>query len=150
MPTWKAWRCMHKGVLGKPYDLIHRLDLWWSYNNGWHVVEMSMHLTRVSILVCVDSIVDEISSINFIEVIMITFVTTLALGLQGCGTRGKFGSHISCSRECRRVWGNEPSHSQMSSHFGSWSPDGFLNLQRVILGIKTDWIMVFLISLESS
>jgi hypothetical protein len=25
------------------------------------------------------------------------------------------------------VWGNEPSHSQVSSHFGSWNPDGLLN-----------------------
>jgi len=33
-----------------------------------------MHLTRVSILVCVDKIVDETSSNNFIEVIMITLV----------------------------------------------------------------------------
>jgi hypothetical protein len=31
-------------------------------------------------------------------------------------------SHISCSRECTRVWGNEPSHSQVNFHFGSWSP----------------------------
>jgi len=28
-------------------------------------------------------------------------------------------SHISCSRECKRVWKNEPTHSQMNSHFGS-------------------------------
>jgi len=26
-----------------------------------------------------------------------------------------------------RVWGNEPSHSQVSSHFGSLSPSGLLN-----------------------
>ncbi len=25
------------------------------------------------------------------------------------------------------MWGNEPSHSQVSSHFGSWNPDGLLN-----------------------
>jgi len=36
--------------------------------------------------------------------------------------------------ECRRVWGNEPSHSQMNSHFGSWSLGGFPNLQRAISG----------------
>ncbi len=41
--------------------------------------------------------------------------------LQGCSPREKPKSHISWSRECRRVWGNEPSHSQVSSHFGSWS-----------------------------
>jgi hypothetical protein len=36
--------------------------------------------------------------------------------LKRCGPRGKPGSHISCSRKCKRVWGNEPSHSQVSSH----------------------------------
>jgi hypothetical protein len=34
--------------------------------------------------------------------------------------------------ECRRVWGNEHSHSQVSSHFGSWSPGGVLNFQKTI------------------
>jgi hypothetical protein len=33
-----------------------------------------MHLTRVSILVCVDRIVDETSFNNFIEVIMIILI----------------------------------------------------------------------------
>jgi hypothetical protein len=42
--------------------------------------------------------------------------------LQGCKLRGNFGFHIACSKECKRVWGNEPSHSQMNSHFGNWSP----------------------------
>ncbi len=41
-------------------------------------------------------------------------------GLQRCEPRGKPSSHISCSWECRRMWRNEPSHSQISSHFGSW------------------------------
>jgi hypothetical protein len=31
-------------------------------------------------------------------------------------------SHISCSRECKRVRGNELSHSQVNSYFGNWSP----------------------------
>jgi hypothetical protein len=52
--------------------------------------------------------------------------------------------------ECKRVWGNEPSHSQMNSHFGSWSPNGLSNLQRVIAGVKIYWIEEFLISLEKS
>ncbi len=34
----------------------------------------------------------------------------------------KPGGHISCSQECKRVRGNESSHSQMNSHFESWSP----------------------------
>jgi hypothetical protein len=32
----------------------------------------------------------------------------------------KPGSHISCSQEFRKVWGNEPSHSQVNSHFGQF------------------------------
>ncbi len=46
--------------------------------------------------------------------------------------------------------GNEPSHSQASSHFGSWSFDGLSNLQRAISGVKTHWIEDLLIPLESS
>ncbi len=53
------------------------------------------------------------------------FIATLALdqgkGLQGCRPRGRFGSHITCSQECKE-WGHEPSHSQVNSHVGSWSP----------------------------
>jgi hypothetical protein len=52
--------------------------------------------------------------------------------------------------ECRKVWENEPSHSQVNSHFGSWSPNGLLNFKRAIAGVKTHWIEMFLISLESS
>jgi hypothetical protein len=38
----------------------------------------------------------------------------------------------------------------MSFHFGSWSPDGLLNFQRTIVGVKTHWIQKFVITLESS
>jgi len=34
------------------------------------------------------------------------------------------------------MWGNEPSHSQMSSHFGSWNLNGLFNFQKAILGVK--------------
>jgi len=33
---------------------------------------------------------------------------------------------------------------------GRWSPGGFPKLQRVIVGVKTQWFMAFFISLESS
>jgi hypothetical protein len=69
--------------------------------------------------------------------------------LQGCGPRGKPKSHISCSQQCKKVWGNEPPQSQMNSHFGSWSPDGLPNLQRAIVAVKTHYIEFFLISLEN-
>jgi hypothetical protein len=55
-------------------------------------------------------------------------VATLALGLRprqgGCkvaGQEGGWESHHMLSR-VQRVWENEPSHSQMNSHCGSWSP----------------------------
>ncbi len=83
-------------------------------------------------------------------------VATLALGLrprQGFAkvrAKTKPRSYISCSLECKRVWGNEPSHSQVNSHFESWRPNGFLNLQKTIAGVKIYWIEKFLISLEIS
>jgi hypothetical protein len=66
------------------------------------------------------------------------FVATLALGSrpnQGFAkvwAKSELGSHISCSRECK------------SSHFGSWSLNGLLNLQRAILGVKNHWWKFFL------
>ncbi len=27
------------------------------------------------------------------------------------------------SQKCRRLWRNEPTHSEVGSHFGSWSPE---------------------------
>jgi hypothetical protein len=55
-------------------------------------------------------------------------VATLALSSRprqkGCKGAGQeeAGSHITYSRECKKVWGSEPSHSQVNSHVGSWSP----------------------------
>jgi hypothetical protein len=69
-------------------------------------------------------------------------------GLRRCDPRVKPRSHISCSRECRRVWRNEPSHSQRSFHLGSWSSSGFPSFHRVIARVKTQCIDKFLISLE--
>jgi len=53
------------------------------------------------------------------------------------------------AQEWRKVWGNEPSHAQRSFHFGSWSLGGFLNVQRVIIRVKTQWFEEFFIPLES-
>ncbi len=62
-------------------------------------------------------------------------------GLQRFGPIMKLRSHISCSRECRRVWGNEPTHSQRSSHFGSWNSHGLPNFQKSLgARVKTHWI----------
>jgi hypothetical protein len=60
----------------------------------------------------------------------------------------KPGSHITYPWECRKVWGNEPSHSQGNSHFRKWSPGGLPKLQRKILGVKIQWLMAFFTSLE--
>jgi hypothetical protein len=38
----------------------------------------------------------------------------------------------------------------MSSHFGSWSPDGLSNIQKAIGEVKIHWIKEFLISLKIS
>jgi hypothetical protein len=59
-------------------------------------------------------------------------------------------SHITYSRECKKVWGSEPSHSQGNSHFGKCSPGGLPKLQRAIWGVKIQWIVAFFISLEIS
>jgi len=48
--------------------------------------------------------------------------------------------------KCKRVWGNEPTHSQVDSHFGSWSPCGLPNFQ----GSKFIELKFFLILLEIS
>jgi len=88
-------------------------------------------------------------------ILTIYYVTTLALGLwlrQGLAkvqAKMKPKSHISCSRECKRVRKNELPHSQLSSHCGSWSFDGLLNLQKAISGVKTHWIEKLFIFLET-
>jgi hypothetical protein len=53
------------------------------------------------------------------------------------------------SWEWRKMWGNEPSHSQGSFHFGSWSLSEPPNLEKPIAKVKTHWIENFLLSLES-
>jgi len=69
-------------------------------------------------------------------------VATLALGSQPrqgfVKVQAKIEprSHISCSRECKRVSGNQPSHSQVNSHFRNWCPNGLLNFQRAIARSK--------------
>ncbi len=65
------------------------------------------------------------------------------------GQKRKLRSHISYSQKCRRVWRNEPSHSQVNSHFESWNLNGFSNFQKAITKPKTHWIEEFFISLES-
>jgi hypothetical protein len=74
---------------------------------------------------------------------------TLALGISPRQRYGKVQAG-SATRECRRVWGNEHTHSQVDSHFGSWSLNGLPNFQRTTGRVKIHWIENFFISLESS
>jgi hypothetical protein len=71
-------------------------------------------------------------------------------GLTKVRAKSKPRNHISWSQECKRVWGNEPPHSQMSSHFVNWSPNELPNLQKAIARVKTHWIKKFFIWMESS
>jgi hypothetical protein len=75
-------------------------------------------------------------------------LVTKAKGVARLWAKRKPGSHITYSRECKKVWGSEPSHSQGNSHFGRWSPGGLPKLQRAISGVKTQWLMAFFISLK--
>jgi len=71
----------------------------------------------------------------------VVIVTTLALGSRPRQRFARARAKRSV-RECE----NEDSHSQMSSHFGSGSPGGFLNLQRAIAKVKTPCIEELFIS----
>jgi hypothetical protein len=73
--------------------------------------------------------------------------TTKAKACKGVGQEWSQESHFML-RECKKMWGNEPPPSLVNSHFGSWNPNGLLNLQRAIAKVKTHWIEKFLISLE--
>jgi hypothetical protein len=78
-----------------------------------------------------------------------SIIATLALGSrprQGVGqewAKSEPESHISCSQECKKVWRNEPPHSQVGSHFASSNPNGFSNLQREIEESKLILLKIF-------
>ncbi len=71
-------------------------------------------------------------------------LVTKAKGLQGCGPRLSSRVTFSCPRECKRVGGKEPSHSQMNSHVGSWNLKGLPNVQRAIARLKPNGSRSFL------
>jgi len=74
----------------------------------------------------------------------ISIVTTLALGSRPRQRFAKVWAKRSV-KECE----NEYSHSQVSSHFGSWNPGGLPKLQRAIAKVKTPCVEEFFISSES-
>jgi len=63
--------------------------------------------------------------------------------LQGCGPRGKPGVTQHTPRNVRRCEGMNP-HTPREFHFGSWTPDGPPNLQRVIAEVKFNVLISFL------
>jgi hypothetical protein len=87
-----------------------------------------------------------------IHVFMANYVATLALGLRPRQGLAKVWAKSEVQEshfmlpggwEYGRVGKIEPAHSQINSHFGSWSPNGFPNLQRAIVGVKTHCIEEF-------
>jgi hypothetical protein len=82
-------------------------------------------------------------------------IATLALGSQlrqglaKVRAESEAKSHFSCSWECRKLWGNEPTHSQVGSHFGNWNPTRLPNPQRAISGVETHWIEKSFIPLKN-
>ncbi len=70
-------------------------------------------------------------------------VATLALG-----SRPRQGlARVRTKREAESVGECENGHlhSQVSSHFGNWSPSGLSNFQRAIVGVKTHhWRVLYI------
>jgi hypothetical protein len=80
-------------------------------------------------------------------------VITLTLGSRPRQRQGKVQAENATQEphlHSLGMWRNEPTHSQMDSHFGSWNPFGVLNLQKGISRVKIHWIKKFLTSLKSS
>ncbi len=64
---------------------------------------------------------------------------------KGEGRNATRESH-SHSWECGRVWGNEPTHSQMISHFGSWNPKDTSIFKKWFEGQNSlDWKIIYTI-----
>jgi hypothetical protein len=81
----------------------------------------------------------------FVVALLLSFCRNLSLGLVTKAKRVTRARAKRSVRECE----DEDSHSQVSSHFGSWSLDELPNLQRIITEVKTPHIEEFFISLES-
>jgi hypothetical protein len=72
-------------------------------------------------------------------------VTTLALGLQGCGPRGSPGITLHVLGSVGKCEGMNPHTPKATPTLGG----GILNFQKAIVRVKTKWIEEFLLSLES-
>jgi hypothetical protein len=89
-----------------------------------------------------------VKAANYCRNFSLEFVTKTK-ACKGADQKWARESH-SCSQKCKKVGGNELSHSLVNFHFGSWTPSGFSNLQKTITGMKTHWIETLSTSLERS
>jgi hypothetical protein len=136
---------MNCKTIGMPLDLKTKLKKKWTKMMRWFFINKLWGLWCMPCCVFVFDLTYPISYRNP------SFgLATKAKGVARVRAKGKPGSHIRDSRECRKVWGSEPSHSQGNSCFGRWSPGGLPKLQRPIWGVKSQWLVTLFISMESS
>jgi hypothetical protein len=76
-------------------------------------------------------------------------LTTKARGCKVANQEGSSGVMLHAPGSVKECEGIGPHTPKGTPTLGSWSPGGLPNVQRAILGIKTQWIEKFLISLES-
>jgi hypothetical protein len=116
--------CMMLVIVGF-CELLHQVNLCVCSRNHWHLTNKC--LTFVVIFWCevynLDSGLWWTSTPRTNIVVHMCCNPSLALmtkakGLTRLQAKKKARSHIACSRKCRKVWGNEPSHSKGNSHFG--------------------------------
>jgi hypothetical protein len=74
-------------------------------------------------------------------------VVTLALGLQGCGPKGRPRNHLTWSQECKECEGMNPHTPKWTLMLGV--PNGPPNFQSAISGVKTHQFKEFFVSLET-
>ncbi len=82
---------------------------------------------------------------DFVNIFKIIIYHNPSLGLVTKGRACKVVGQKE-AREWKKVWWNEPSHSQKSLHFGSLE---FWWILESLAGAKTQWIEEFFVSLES-
>jgi len=76
-------------------------------------------------------------------------LATKARACEGVGQEGGLAITFHALGSANECEGMKP-HSQVSSHFGSWSPSGLPNFQKTITRVKTHCIKKIVISLERS
>jgi hypothetical protein len=85
-----------------------------------------------------------------INVMTLSLARDQSKGLEKAWAKSEARESCAQSQECRKVWGNEPTHSQVGSHFWSWSLDGLPSFYKAISRVKTHWIEYIFIPLKSS